>query len=99
MNVTATPLPGVMLVEPRVFRDFRGFFIESFNADRFAQHGLPTVFRQDNHSHPLRAYCAGSTSAAAAAGQAGDRHSRRVYDWSSDVRRWSPTFESGSAPC
>ena len=50
MNVIETSLPGVLVIEPKVFRDDRGFFYESFNAERFALHGLPTEFRQDNHS-------------------------------------------------
>lgn len=50
MIVAETSLPGVLLLQPRVFRDDRGFFLESFNAERFAAHGLPTAFVQDNHS-------------------------------------------------
>ncbi|MDP6140279.1 MAG: dTDP-4-dehydrorhamnose 3,5-epimerase [Arenicellales bacterium] len=54
ITVTETPLAGVVIVEPRVFEDQRGFFMESFNADDFAQAGLPTVFVQDNHSRSSR---------------------------------------------
>lgn len=50
MKVSETAVPGVRLVEPRVFEDPRGFFLETFNAGRFAEHGLPTTFVQDNHS-------------------------------------------------
>ena len=53
MKVERTALPGVLLLEPRVFHDDRGFFYESFNADvfaRLADEGLPTSFVQDNHS-------------------------------------------------
>lgn len=53
MNVHRTDLPGVLLIEPRVYRDDRGFFYEAFNSDVFAAHaaeGLPTRFVQDNHS-------------------------------------------------
>lgn len=50
MKVEATPLPGVLVITPRVFRDDRGFFLESFNARAFAAEGLPTGFVQDNHS-------------------------------------------------
>lgn len=53
MKITPTELPGVLLLEPRVFRDDRGSFYESFNAELFAAHaadGLPSEFRQDNHS-------------------------------------------------
>lgn len=50
-TVTETALPGVLILEPRVFEDERGFFFESFNARDFAQAtGVDSVFVQDNHS-------------------------------------------------
>ena len=48
--VTPTPLDGVVVVEPTVFGDARGFFMESFNGHDFAEAGLPRVFVQDNQS-------------------------------------------------
>ena len=51
MKLVPGRLPGLAFVEPRVFRDDRGFFLESFNEERFAELGLPTHFAQDNHSH------------------------------------------------
>ena len=45
--VTPTPLDGVVVVEPTVFGDDRGFFMESFNSHDFAEAGLPRVFAQD----------------------------------------------------
>ncbi len=50
MNVTATDLPGVLVIEPRVFTDARGSFSETFRAERFAAAGLPFAFAQDNVS-------------------------------------------------
>ena len=50
MNTIATELPGVVIIEPRVFSDARGFFFESYHAQRYADAGLPAVFVQDNHS-------------------------------------------------
>ena len=51
LAVTPTSLPGVLILEPQVFGDARGFFLESFNARRFAQAtGLSVEFVQDNHS-------------------------------------------------
>ncbi len=51
MKVTRTAIPEVILLEPRVFGDSRGFFYESFNQRAFADAtGLDTVFVQDNHS-------------------------------------------------
>lgn len=54
MNITETALPGVMLIEPRVFGDARGFFLESWNAQAFAAAGLDLAFVQDNHSRSAR---------------------------------------------
>jgi dTDP-4-dehydrorhamnose 3,5-epimerase len=44
------PFEGLLVLEPEVFADERGFFMETFNADKFAALGLPTAFAQDNHS-------------------------------------------------
>src|SRR4051812_49588893 len=55
MKVLATELPGVLLLEPRVFSDNRGFFYESYNRQAFAQAtGYAGEFVQDNHSHSIR---------------------------------------------
>ena len=50
MKIVATPLPGALIVEPRVFEDTRGFFLESYNQKTFAEIGIPYKFVQDNHS-------------------------------------------------
>ena len=50
MNVTETSLPGVLLLEPRVFPDDRGFFFESYNRQEFRDAGITEEFVQDNHS-------------------------------------------------
>jgi dTDP-4-dehydrorhamnose 3,5-epimerase len=49
-----TDLPGVIRVEPQVFRDARGFFLETFHADKYAAAGIPTTFLQDNHSSSVK---------------------------------------------
>ncbi|MDP3151028.1 MAG: dTDP-4-dehydrorhamnose 3,5-epimerase [Archangium sp.] len=54
MNVDATPLPGVLLITPRVFSDARGFFMETFHAEKYAAHGVPGPFVQDNWSHSVK---------------------------------------------
>lgn len=54
MKVAETSLPGVLLVEPEVFGDERGFFLESFQAKRYAEAGIKDVFVQDNHSRSRR---------------------------------------------
>ena len=50
MNVIETDLPGVLILEPKLFDDSRGFFMETFNEALFAEHGLKFEFVQDNHS-------------------------------------------------
>lgn len=50
MKIIPTPLPGCIIIEPAVFSDSRGIFYESWNAQRFAQAGLPSTFLQNNVS-------------------------------------------------
>ena len=54
MKITTTSLPGVLLLEPRVFRDARGFFLESFSEKAMASAGILANFVQDNHSYSVR---------------------------------------------
>ena len=59
MKITQTKIPDVLIIEPQIYGDERGFFLESFNARKFAQHtGVNLEFVQDNHSrsgqHVLR---------------------------------------------
>lgn len=51
MKIIETGLPGVLLIEPRVFGDDRGFFLETFQAERYADAGMPKQFVQDNLSY------------------------------------------------
>jgi dTDP-4-dehydrorhamnose 3,5-epimerase len=53
LKVTPTAIPGVLLIEPRVFHDPRGFFLETFHREKFGAAGLPEVFVQDNHSYSV----------------------------------------------
>jgi dTDP-4-dehydrorhamnose 3,5-epimerase len=50
LTVEKTPLEGLLVLKPRVFRDARGFFLESYNQATFAAAGIDTAFMQDNHS-------------------------------------------------
>jgi dTDP-4-dehydrorhamnose 3,5-epimerase len=54
LKVTPTDLPGVLIIEPRVFQDARGFFLETFSASRYEQVGALGPFVQDNHSRSLK---------------------------------------------
>lgn len=54
METAPTALPDVLLIKPKVWSDARGFFLESWNEREFAQAGIDTCFRQDNHSRSVR---------------------------------------------
>ena len=54
MKITPTRLAEVLLIEPDVFADARGFFMESWHAQKYAQQGLDVSFVQDNHSRSAR---------------------------------------------
>jgi dTDP-4-dehydrorhamnose 3,5-epimerase len=54
MKIVATPLPGVVVIEPRVFRDERGFFLETYNELAVTEIGIHQHFVQDNHSFSRR---------------------------------------------
>jgi len=54
MQVRETALPGVLVVQPRVFRDARGFFVETWHEQRYAEAGIGAHFVQDNHSRSVR---------------------------------------------
>ena len=61
MHVTTTDIPGVVLIEPDVFRDPRGLFLKTYHARRYADAGIPGPFVQDNYSQSMWGSCAGST--------------------------------------
>ncbi len=54
MRVIQTKLPGLLVIEPTVFVDQRGFFFESYHYKRYAQHGIDAQFVQDNHSRSVK---------------------------------------------
>ncbi len=54
MSIETTSLPGVLIFTPRVFKDTRGFFCESYNYDVWRAAGIDTIFVQDNHSRSVR---------------------------------------------
>ena len=95
MKATATVLPGVMLIEPAVFGDARGFFFESFNQKAFdALVGSPVTFVQDNHSRSARGVLRGLHLQAPphAQGKLVRVTSGTVFDVAADVDPASPTF-------
>ncbi|MGD2167204.1 MAG: dTDP-4-dehydrorhamnose 3,5-epimerase family protein, partial [Gammaproteobacteria bacterium] len=55
MDVRATKLPGVVIIEPKVHRDARGYFVETFHSQRYLQQaGIDLPFVQDNQSHSVK---------------------------------------------
>ena len=94
MNLIQTQLPGVLLLEPRVFGDERGFFFESFNAKDFLQlTGLQAQFVQDNHSNSRRGVLRGlHYQIRQAQGKLVRVVAGEVFDAVLDLRRSSPTF-------
>ncbi|MEE1949585.1 dTDP-4-dehydrorhamnose 3,5-epimerase [Pseudomonas alcaligenes] len=54
MKVIETQLPGVLIIEPKAFGDHRGFFLETFQVERYREHGIGLPFVQDNHSRSAR---------------------------------------------
>jgi len=93
MNVTATAIPGVLLIAPRVFSDDRGFFYESWNARAFAAAGIDASFVQDNHSRSRRGVLRGlHYQIEHAQGKLVRTVAGEVYDVVVDLRRGSPTF-------
>jgi dTDP-4-dehydrorhamnose 3,5-epimerase len=93
MNVTPTALPDVKLVEPRVFGDDRGFFMESWNARAFAAAGLDATFVQDNHSRSRRGVLRGlHYQIEHVQGKLVRVVAGEVFDVVVDLRRGSPTF-------
>lgn len=95
MKVIETAIEGVLILEPRVFGDERGFFLESFNQQAFdAAVGAHVDFVQDNHSRSARGVLRGLhfQQAPHAQGKLVRVTSGSVFDVAVDIRRDSPTF-------
>ncbi len=93
MKVIDTPLPGVKLIEPKVFGDDRGFFLESWNVRSFAEAGLDLDFVQDNHSRSARGVLRGlHYQLKNPQGKLVRVTAGAVFDVAVDVRRSSPHF-------
>ncbi|AEA66441.1 MULTISPECIES: dTDP-4-dehydrorhamnose 3,5-epimerase [Pseudomonas] len=94
MKVIATRLPDVLVIEPKVFGDDRGFFYESFNARAFAEAtGCTLQFVQDNHSRSTRGVLRGlHYQIEQAQGKLVRVTAGEVLDVAVDIRRSSPTF-------
>lgn len=94
MRAIETPLAGVLVLEPRVFGDERGYFFESWNRERFSKLvGRDVDFVQDNHSMSLRSVLRGMHyQVGQPQGKLVRAISGEVFDVAVDLRRSSPTF-------
>lgn len=94
MQVTQTAIPEVLILEPKVFGDSRGFFMESFNARTFRElTGLDVSFVQDNHSRSSHGVLRGlHYQLLQPQGKLVRVVRGRVFDVAVDARRSSPTF-------
>ncbi|MCL2641245.1 MAG: dTDP-4-dehydrorhamnose 3,5-epimerase [Phycisphaerales bacterium] len=94
MNVIKTDIPDVLILEPKVFGDTRGFFFESYNATTFAKNtGITTPFVQDNHSRSARNVLRGlHFQIKQPQGKLLRVVAGEIFDVAVDIRRSSPTF-------
>lgn len=93
MVIRPTALAGVVVIEPRVFGDARGFFLELYQQSRFGEHGLPTAWVQDNLSRSSRGTLRGlHYQLRQPQGKLVTVTSGAVFDVAVDLRRSSPTF-------
>ena len=93
MIVTDTAIADVKLIEPRVFGDDRGFFLESWNQSAFEAEGIAARFVQDNHSRSARGVLRGlHYQMSPAQGKLVRVVAGAVFDVAVDMRKSSPTF-------
>lgn len=93
MHVTQTEIPGVLIIEPKVWGDDRGYFYESFSAARYTEAGIRGEFVQDNVSYSRRGVLRGlHIQNPNSQGKLVQVLAGSVYDVAVDVRRGSPTF-------
>lgn len=94
MKAIATTIPGVLIIEPKVFGDERGFFFESYNERKFAElTGIKTEFVQDNHSRSAKNVLRGlHYQIKQSQGKLVRVVAGEVFDVALDIRKSSPTF-------
>lgn len=93
MNIISTSIPDVLLIEPQVFQDERGFFLESYQKKKFKDAGIDADFVQDNHSKSCRGTLRGlHYQIHQPQGKLVRVMAGEVFDVAVDVRRHSPTF-------
>lgn len=93
MEFRKTPLEGVLVIAPDVHRDERGFFLETYHAEKYAAAGLDVSFVQDNHSRSTRGTLRGlHAQLRKPQGKLVRAIEGEIFDVAVDARRGSPTF-------
>ena len=93
LKFTETSLPGVILIEPMVFQDDRGFFMETFHSEKYAKMGILKPFLQDNHSHSRRGTLRGlHYQLENPQGKLVYVVTGEIFDVAVDIRKGSPDF-------
>jgi dTDP-4-dehydrorhamnose 3,5-epimerase len=93
VKISPTDLPEVLLIEPDVHRDARGFFFESWHAEKYAAAGLDQSFVQDNHSRSQGGTLRGlHAQVAKPQGKLVRVSHGEIFDVAVDIRHGSPTF-------
>ena len=93
MNFVPASIPGVIVIEPDVHQDRRGFFLETYHVDKYRDGGIRDVFVQDNHSRSLRGTLRGlHLQLKRPQGKLIRVIEGEIFDVAVDVRRGSPTF-------
>lgn len=93
MKVSETALPGVLLIEPRVFGDHRGVFLETYHREKYARAGIAKPFVQDNHSHSYKGVLRGlHYQLKQPQGKLLYVVTGEIFDVAVDIRQGSPTF-------
>jgi dTDP-4-dehydrorhamnose 3,5-epimerase len=93
LNIRETSLPGVLIIEPKVFGDDRGFFMETYRVNAFHDAGIDEVFVQDNHSRSARGVLRGLHYQHPNAQGKLVRCTRgALFDVAVDIRSGAPTF-------
>ena len=99
MNILPTRLPGVLIIEPEIYRDERGWFLETYHCDKYEEAGLSFSFVQDNCSSSVRGTLRGlHAQISRPQGKLVRVTKGEIFDVAVDIRRGSPTFavwESG----
>ncbi len=93
MRVVESDLPGVLVIEPKVFRDQRGFFLETWQRERYGSHGIPREFVQDNMASSSKGVLRGlHVQYPCAQGKLVQVIHGDVFDVAVDIRHGSPWF-------